>query len=73
MMKTLKVINQNGSCCTTKDLEVQESVNNPNKNLPIVIISAVPIGLAPAAYLVEQKPAFIILAAGQEIAHNTRT
>ncbi|MGY4795873.1 NAD(P)-binding domain-containing protein [Lysinibacillus fusiformis] len=72
-MKTLKVINQNGSCCTTKDIEVQESVNNPNKNLPIVIIGAGPIGLATAAHLVEQKQAFILLEAGHEIAHNIRT
>lgn len=73
MMKTLKVINQNGSCCTTKDIEVHESVNNPNKNLPIVIIGAGPIGLASAAHLVEQEQAFILLEAGHEIAHNIRT
>ncbi|XKO57306.1 hypothetical protein ACI2WT_09940 [Lysinibacillus fusiformis] len=55
-MKTLNIINQNGSCCTTtKDIEVQKSVNKSNKNLPIVIIGAGPIGLAAAAYLVEQK------------------
>ncbi|MFA1737827.1 NAD(P)-binding domain-containing protein [Lysinibacillus fusiformis] len=73
-MKTLKIINQNGSCCTTtKDIEVQESVNNPNKNLPIVIIGAGPIGLAAAAHIVEQKQAFILLEAGREIAHNIRT
>lgn len=74
MMKTLNIINQNGSCCTTtKDIEVQESVNNPNKNLPIVIIGAGPIGLAAAAHLVEQKQAFILLEAGREIAYNIRT
>ena len=74
MMKTLKVINQNGSCCTTtKAIEVQETVNNSNKNLPIVIIGAGPIGLAAAAHLVEQKQAFILLEAGREIAHNIRT
>ncbi|EKU43158.1 hypothetical protein C518_2105 [Lysinibacillus fusiformis ZB2] len=73
MMKTLKVINQNGSCCTTKDIEVQESVNNPNKNLPIVIIGAGPIGLAAAAHLVEQNQSFILLESGNEIAHNIRT
>ncbi|WP_039884869.1 NAD(P)-binding domain-containing protein [Lysinibacillus capsici] len=72
-MKTLKVINQNGSCCTTKDIEVQESVNNPNKNLPIVIIGAGPIGLAAAAHLVEQNQSFILLESGNEIAHNIRT
>jgi len=73
-MKTLKIINQNGSCCTTtKDIEVQENINNPNKNLPIVIIGAGPIGLAAAAHLVEQKQAFILLEAGREIAHNIRT
>ncbi|ODV57729.1 NAD(P)-binding domain-containing protein [Lysinibacillus fusiformis] len=73
-MKTLKVINQNGSCCTTtKAIEVQETVNNSNKNLPIVIIGAGPIGLASAAHLVEQKQAFILLEAGREIAHNIRT
>ena len=43
MMKTLKIINQNGSCCTTNAIEVQETVNNSNKNLPIVIIGAGPI------------------------------
>ncbi len=74
MMKTLKVINQNGSCCTTtKAIEVQETVNNSNKYLPIVIIGAGPIGLAAAAHLVEQKQAFILLEAGHEIAHNIRT
>ncbi|MED4886420.1 NAD(P)-binding domain-containing protein [Lysinibacillus sp. FSL R7-0073] len=73
-MKTLKVINQNVSCCTTtKDIKVQESGNNSNKNLPIVIIGAGPIGLAAAAHLVEQKQAFILLEAGREIAHNIRT
>lgn len=73
MMKTLKIINQNGSCCTTNAFEVQETVNNSNKNLPIVIIGAGPIGLASAAHLVEQKQAFILLEAGREIAHNIRT
>lgn len=73
MMKTLKIINQNGSCCTTNAIEVQETVNNSNKNLPIVIIGAGPIGLAAAAHLVEQKQAFILLEAGHEIAHNIRT
>ncbi|WGT41634.1 NAD(P)-binding domain-containing protein [Lysinibacillus sp. 1 U-2021] len=72
-MKTLKIINQNGSCCTTKAIEVQETVNNSNKKLPIVIIGAGPIGLAAAAHLVEQKQAFILLEAGHEIAHNIRT
>ena len=74
MMKTLNVINQNGSCCTTtKDIVVKESVNNSNKNLPIVIIGAGPIGLAAAAHLVEKKQAFILLETGREIAHNIRT
>lgn len=74
IMKTLKVINQNGSCCTpAKDIEVQETVNNSNRNLPIVIIGAGPIGLAAAAHLVEQKQAFILLEAGREIAHNIRS
>ncbi|WP_025115253.1 NAD(P)-binding domain-containing protein [Lysinibacillus fusiformis] len=73
-MKTLKIINQNGSCCTTtKAIEVQETVNNSNKNLPIVIIGAGPIGLAAAAHLVEHKQAFILLEAGHEVAHNIRT
>jgi thioredoxin reductase len=73
-MKTLKVINRTESCCTTaKDVEVQKSVNNSNKNLPIVVIGAGPIGLAAAAHLVEQKQAFILLEAGNEIAHNIRT
>jgi len=44
-----------------------------NKKLPIVIIVVGPIGLAAAAHLVEQKHAFILLEAGNEIAHNIRT
>ncbi|MCK1989822.1 NAD(P)-binding domain-containing protein [Lysinibacillus fusiformis] len=73
-MKTLKIINQNGSCCpTTKEIKVKESINNPNKNLPIAIIGAGPIGLAAAAHLVEHKQAFILLEAGHEVAHNIRT
>jgi len=73
-MKTLNVIKQNSSCCTTaKDTEVQETFNNLNKNLPTVIIGAGPIGLAAAAHLVEQNQSFILLEAGSEIAHNIRT
>ncbi|AVK84826.1 flavoprotein [Lysinibacillus sp. B2A1] len=72
-MKTLKVFKQTESCCTTaKGIEVPEAFNI-NKKLPIVIIGAGPIGLAAAAHLVEQKQAFILLEAGNEIAHNIRT
>ncbi len=70
MMKTIKIINQNGSCCTTtKEIKVQKNI----KNLPIAIIGAGPIGLAAAAHLVEHKQAFILLEAGHEVAHNIRT
>ncbi|MGN4125262.1 FAD-dependent oxidoreductase [Lysinibacillus sphaericus] len=73
-MKTLKVIKQNDSCCTTaKGIEVQEAINDLNKNFPIVIIGAGPIGLAAAAHLVERNQSFILLEAGNEIAHNIRT
>ncbi|MFJ3389474.1 MULTISPECIES: NAD(P)-binding domain-containing protein [unclassified Lysinibacillus] len=73
-MKTLNIIKQNGSCCTTvKDIEVQETFNILNKNLPIVIIGAGPVGLAAAAHLVEQNQSFILLEAGNEVAHNIRT
>lgn len=73
-MKTLKVIKQNDSCCTiAKDIEIEETFNELNKNLPTVIIGAGPIGLAAAAHLVEQKQSFILLEAGKEIAHNIRT
>lgn len=73
-MKTLNVIKQNGSCCTTtKDIEVQETFNDLKKNLPTVIIGAGPIGLAAAAHLVEQNQSFILLEAGNEVAHNIRT
>ncbi|WP_324728086.1 NAD(P)-binding domain-containing protein [Lysinibacillus fusiformis] len=69
-MKTLKIINQNGYCCTTtKEIKVQKNI----KNLPIAIIGAGPIGLAAAAHLVEHKQAFILLEAGHEVAHNIRT
>ncbi|WP_249660286.1 NAD(P)-binding domain-containing protein [Lysinibacillus fusiformis] len=70
-MKTLKIINQNGSCCTTttNEIKVQKNI----KNLPIAIIGAGPIGLAAAAHLVEHKQAFILLEAGHEVAHNIRT
>lgn len=73
-MKTLNVIKQNGPCCTTtKDIKVQETFNDLNKNLPTVIIGAGPIGLAAAAHLVEQNQSFILLEAGNEVAHNIRT
>jgi len=73
-MKTLNIIKQNGSCCSTaKDIEVQEIFNILNKNLPIVIIGAGPVGLAAAAHLVEQNQSFILLEAGNEVAHNIRT
>ncbi|KUF28621.1 NAD(P)-binding domain-containing protein [Lysinibacillus sp. F5] len=73
-MKTLNVIKQNGSCCTTgKDIEVHETFNDLNKNLPTVIIGAGPIGLAAAAHLVEHNQTFILLEAGNEVAHNIRT
>ncbi|MET4559610.1 thioredoxin reductase [Lysinibacillus parviboronicapiens] len=73
-MKTLKVFKQNDSCCTiAKDIEVEETFNDLNKNLPIVIIGAGPIGLAAAAHLVEQNQSFILLESGKEIAHNIRT
>ncbi|KOP70219.1 flavoprotein [Lysinibacillus sp. FJAT-14745] len=73
-MKTLKIIKQNDSCCTiAKDIEVEETFNELNKNLPTVIIGAGPIGLAAAAHLVEQNQSFILLEAGKEIAHNIRT
>ncbi|KMY32173.1 flavoprotein [Lysinibacillus xylanilyticus] len=73
-MKTFNVIKQNSSCCTTaKDIAVQETFNDLNKELPIVIIGAGPIGLAAAAHLVEKNQSFILLEAGSEIAHNIRT
>lgn len=73
-MKTLNIIKQNGSCCTpTKNNEVQETFNDLNKNLPTIIIGAGPIGLATAAHLVEQNQSFILLEAGNEVAHNIRT
>ncbi|MFF2796524.1 NAD(P)-binding domain-containing protein [Lysinibacillus xylanilyticus] len=73
-MKTFYEIKQNSSCCTTaKDIEVQETFKDLNKELPIVIIGAGPIGLAAAAHLVEKNQSFILLEAGSEIAHNIRT
>ncbi|MGE7926720.1 NAD(P)-binding domain-containing protein [Lysinibacillus xylanilyticus] len=73
-MKTFYEIKQNSSCCTTaKDIEVQETFNDLNKELPIVIIGAGPIGLTSAAHLVEKNQSFILLEAGSEIAHNIRT
>ena len=72
-MKTFKIIQENGSCCTTNDSKAQEAFNDLNKNLPIVIIGAGPIGLAAAAHLVEKNQSFILLEAGSEIAHNIRT
>ncbi|MEB2298873.1 NAD(P)-binding domain-containing protein [Lysinibacillus xylanilyticus] len=73
-MKTLKIIKQSGSCCTTaNDIKTQEAFIDLNKNLPTVIIGAGPIGLAAAAHLVEQNQSFILLEAGSEIAHNIRT
>lgn len=73
-MITLKAINQNGSCCTpTKEVEEQKTAHQNDNKLPIVIIGAGPIGLAAAAHLAEQKQAFILLEAGQEIANNIRS
>ena len=73
-MNTLKIIKQNDSCCTTAtNIVAQEAFSDLNKDLPIVIIGAGPIGLAAAAHLVQQKQSFILLEAGSEIAHNIRT
>ncbi|WP_337982282.1 NAD(P)-binding domain-containing protein [Lysinibacillus sp. C5.1] len=73
-MNTLNVMKQNTSCCTpAKSIEIQQINPNANKNLPVVIIGAGPIGLAAAAHLVAQKQAFIVLEAGHEIAHNMRS
>lgn len=76
LMKTLKVIQPTGSCCTTvktKSTKEHMTANASNKNLPIAIIGAGPIGLAAAAHLVEQKQAFILLEAGNEVAYNIRS
>ncbi|TQR36083.1 flavoprotein [Lysinibacillus sphaericus] len=72
-MKTFKIIKQNNSCCTTNNIKEQEAFNDLNMTLPTVIIGAGPIGLAAAAHLVEKNQSFILLEAGNEIAHNIRT
>lgn len=83
-MKTLKILNQNESCCSPKSEETtscctpatttvtQEIVSNNFEHLPVAIIGAGPIGLAAAAHLVEQNQSFVIFESGSEIASNIR-
>jgi thioredoxin reductase len=41
-----------------------------NKNLPVAIIGAGPVGLAAAAHLIKRQEPFILLEAGDTVAHN---
>lgn len=59
------------SCCQPSD-ETQENTTI-NKELPIAIIGAGPVGLAAAAHLIQYKQKVIVLEAGTEVGANILT
>lgn len=64
-MNQIKLTPINTGCCSSTPEKIE-----PNKELPIAIIGAGPIGLAAAAHLVNAGEHFIILEAGSTVGHH---
>ncbi|URN96306.1 MAG: FAD-dependent oxidoreductase [Candidatus Pristimantibacillus lignocellulolyticus] len=60
-------VNVATSCCDTSE------ETSPHKDLPILIVGGGPIGLAAAAQLTVRQQNFILIEAGNTIAHNVET
>lgn len=55
-------INNQGSCCSAP--------TNENKQLPVAIIGAGPVGLAAAAHLISRGESFVLFDAGEDVGAN---
>lgn len=60
------------SCCQNIS-ETQKGIYDNNKNLPVAIIGAGPVGLATAAHLVRYEQPFILLESGSSVGTNILT
>ncbi|PJN53754.1 hypothetical protein PAEVO_04750 [Paenibacillus sp. GM2FR] len=74
-MKNIEFKVASSSCCTPRvPLNTKETVKEEyvpdNRNLPVAIIGAGPIGLAAAAHLAERGQPFILFEAGPSIGQN---
>ncbi|MFG1733620.1 NAD(P)-binding domain-containing protein [Paenibacillus sp. 843] len=73
-MKNIEFKVASSSCCTPRvplnTKEVKEEYVPDNRNLPVAIIGAGPIGLAAAAHLAERGQPFILFEAGPSIGQN---
>lgn len=67
-MKQIKLTPINTSCCASAPEKI-----DTNKDLPIAVIGAGPIGLAAAAHLVSAGERFIILESGNTVGHHITT
>lgn len=68
------LINVQGCCTPSQQNNISnESIDNQNKHLPVVVIGAGPVGLAAAAHLAERGQSFLLLEAGEKVGANILT